>query len=68
MTTIHGLIEDWIQMRRMLQQQLKLLEADKMHAGIPILGDTTEATIARIKRWIDELNSLLKEYARADRT
>lgn len=61
-TTIHALIEDWIQIRRTLQQQLKLLEAEKH-----ILGDATDATIVRIKRWIQELNSLLKEHARADR-
>lgn len=62
MTAIHAFIEDWIQIRRTLQQQLKLLEADKN-----ILGDTTEVTIVRIKGWIEELNSLLKEHARADR-
>ena len=66
MTAIHGLIEDWIQMRRTLQQQVKLLEAGRMHTGPNILGNTTEATIVCIKRWIEELNSLLKEYASAD--
>jgi hypothetical protein len=66
MTAIHGLIEDWIQMRRMLQQQVKLLEAGRMHTETDILGNTTEATIVCIKRLIEELNSLLKEHASAD--
>jgi len=55
-------------MRSKLQRQLKLLESGKMGTGADIIGSTTEATIIRLKKWIDELNDLLKEYAHADRT
>jgi hypothetical protein len=36
--------------------------------GTPAIGNPTEATTILIKKWIDDLNALLKEYARADRT
>jgi hypothetical protein len=39
-----------------------------MSTGAAANGGTTEATTTRIKKCIDELNALLKEYARADRT
>ena len=39
-----------------------------MGAGTAVIGSTTEATINRLKKWIEELNDLLKEYAHADRT
>ena len=54
-------------MRSKLQRQLKMLESGEMSMGIAAIGSTTEATIIRIRKWIDELNALLKEYARADR-
>jgi hypothetical protein len=68
MATVHDFVEDWIEMRSKLQRQLKLLESDKIEAGTSILGGATEATRTRIKKWIDELNVLLKEYASSDRT
>ena len=68
MAIIHDFVEDWIEMRSKLQRQLKLLESGKMGTGTNVIGSTTEATIIRIKKWIDELNDLLKEYAHADRT
>jgi hypothetical protein len=49
-------------MRSKLQRQLKLIETDTN-----VVGGTTEATKIRIKKWIDELNDLLKEHAHADR-
>ncbi|MGO8845647.1 MAG: hypothetical protein ACLQFI_09995 [Methylocella sp.] len=55
-------------MRSKLQRQLKLLESSKTDTGTDIIGSTTEATIIRLKKWIDELTDLLKEYAHADRT
>jgi hypothetical protein len=67
-TTIHELIEDWIAMRSTLQQQLKLLESGKMGAGTNVSGVSTESTIIRLKKFIDELNGLLREYASADRS
>ncbi len=42
----------------MLQKQLKALESGQL-----VIGDTTEATKIRVKKWIDEINALLKEYA-----
>jgi hypothetical protein len=63
MAGIHDLIEDWIQMRAALQRQLKLFESGELGTG-----PSTDATIVRIRIWIDELNSLLKTYSSADRT
>ncbi|MGO9723081.1 MAG: hypothetical protein ACLPOA_21465 [Methylocella sp.] len=68
MAIIHDFVEDWIEMRSKLQRQLKLLESGKIGTGADVIGSTTEATIIRLKKWIDELNDLLKEYAHADRT
>ncbi len=64
MTEIKHLIEEWIEMRATLQRQLKMLESGQMRMGPDISDGTTQATVARIKRWIDELNSLLKEFSR----
>jgi hypothetical protein len=63
MVTIHDFVEDWIEMRSKLQRQLKVIETG---TNI-VVGSTTEATKIRIKKWIDELNDLLKEHANADR-
>ena len=60
--TLPDFIEDWIEMRSKLKQQIKVLESGKIGTG-----STTESTIIRLKKWIDELNDLLKEYAHADR-
>jgi len=68
MAIIHDFVEDWIEMRSKLQRQLKLLESGKTDTGTNVIGSTTEATIIRLKKWIDELNDLLKEFAHADRT
>jgi hypothetical protein len=64
MAEIKHLIEEWIQIRATLQRQLKMLESGEMRMGTNISDSTTQATIARIKEWIDELNSLLKEFSR----
>ena len=64
MTAITDLIEDWIQMRSTLQRQLKMLESSEMYAGDKISDSTKGDTIVRVRRCIDELNSLLKEYSR----
>ena len=68
MAIIHDFVEDWIEMRSKLQRQLKLLESGNTDTGTNVIGSTTEATIIRLKKWIDELTDLLKEYAHADRT
>jgi hypothetical protein len=62
MTIIRDFVEDWIEIRSKLQRQLKLIET-----GTNVIGDTTETTKIRIKKLIDELNDLLKEYTHADR-
>ncbi len=63
MAIVNDLVEDWIEIRSKLQRQLKMLES-----GETAISDaTTQATIARVKSWIGDLNALLKEYARADR-
>jgi hypothetical protein len=63
MPEIKHLIEEWIQMRATLQQQLKMLESGELRTGTNISDSTRQATIARIKTWIEELNSLLKEFS-----
>src|ERR1700722_14318561 len=62
-TAITDLIEDWIQMRSTLQRQVKMLESSEMYAGDKISDSSIGDTIVRVRRCIDELNSLLKEYA-----
>jgi hypothetical protein len=68
MAVIHDFVEDWIEMRSKLQRQVKLIESGEMGTGTNVIGSTTETTIIRLKKWIAELNDLLKEYAHADRT
>ena len=68
LTVVHDFVEEWIEMRSKLQRQLKLLEASKKDAGAAVIGGATEATTRRLKKWIEELNDLLKEFAHADRT
>jgi hypothetical protein len=67
MAIIHDFVEDWIEMRSKLQRQLKLLESGKMGEETYDIGSTIEGTTIRLKKWIAELNELLKEYANADR-
>ncbi len=62
MLTIKDLIKDWIEMRTTLKRQLEMLESD---AGTNVPNASTEATIVIVKSCINELNALLKEYARA---
>jgi hypothetical protein len=61
MAEIKHLIEEWIEMRATLQRQLKLLESGEIRTGE---SGATQATIARIKALIEELNGLLKEFSR----
>ena len=62
-TTTTDLIEDWIQMRSTLQRQLKMLESGETYTGDKIPDSTPRDTAVRVRRCIDELNSLLKEFA-----
>lgn len=66
MTAIHDFVEDWIEIRARLQRQLRLLETNR--TGAASIGAATEPTILRLRKWIEELNELLKECAAADRT
>ena len=68
MATTNDLVEEWIQIRATVQRQLKMLESGEMHSGGATLESTTGATITRLKSWISDLNALLKEYARDNRT
>jgi hypothetical protein len=61
MAEVKHLIEEWIEMRATLQRQVKLLESGQIHAEE---SSATQATVARIKALIDELNGLLKEFSR----
>jgi hypothetical protein len=68
LTTIHNLIEDWIAVRSTLQKQLKLLESGQVGKGTnDVMEAATDATITRLKKFIDELNDLLREFAKSDR-
>ena len=64
MVVIHDLVEDWIQIRSTLQRQLKMLQSGEAPSESYISENEKTATIARIKGCIDEMNALLKEYAR----
>jgi hypothetical protein len=59
MATVKDLVEET------LQRQLEMLESGQLNMGTHLSDTTKKETIIRIKRWIDELNALLKEYARA---
>ena len=65
MVTINDFVEDWIAMRSTLQRQLKMLESGEMRTGGAISDDTTKGIIVRVKQWIEQLNTLLKEHANA---
>ncbi len=66
MVTVKDFIEEWIQIRSMLQKQLKALESGQLPGPADAAaGSSAETTKIRIKKWIDELNTLLKEYAGA---
>ncbi len=67
MATTKDFVEEWIEMRSKLKRQLELIETGQIGAGEQVIGSTTESTRARLKKWVDELNELLKESARADR-
>jgi hypothetical protein len=68
MISTNDLVEDWIQVRTILQRQLKQLEPGPAQAGNEAPDSRTKATAARVKTCIDELNALLKDYATAPRT
>ncbi len=64
MVVIHDLVEDWIQIRSTLQRQLKMLQSGEAPSEADISDNAMKATIARIKGCIEEMNALLKDYAR----
>ena len=67
MAAIHDLIEDWIQIRSTLVRQVKLLESNEMRQGAEVVDAATEAATARIRRCLDEMNALLKQFSGSDR-
>ena len=64
MLVINDLVEDWIQIRSTLQRQLKTLQSGGAPSEADISEDAKKATIARIKGCVEEMNALLKDYAR----
>jgi hypothetical protein len=68
MATIHDLIEDWIQIRSTLQRQLKQLESGDINPDLMVPKDAGETAAIRVRKCVEELNALLKEYSGADRT
>ena len=65
MVAINDLVEDWIQIRSTLQRHLKMLHSSDAFSESDVSESAREATIARIKGCVEEMNALLKEYARA---
>lgn len=64
MVAINDLVEEWIQIRSTLQRQLKMLQSGEASSESYISENEKAATIARIKGCIEEMNALLKEFAR----
>ena len=62
MSAMSDLIEDWIQIRSTLQRQLKTLESNQDQGPVDIPDEMREMTVNHIKRWVADINSLLKEY------
>lgn len=65
MTITVDLIEDWIQIRSTLQRQIKVLETMESSTVLPSDRDR-RATIVRLRAWIVDLNTLLKDHARIE--
>ena len=64
MVAINDLVEEWIQIRSTLQRQLKMLQSGEASSESYISENEKTATITRIKACIEQMNALLKEYAR----
>jgi hypothetical protein len=44
---------------------MKMFEAGEKHAGDKISDSTATTTVTRLKKFVSELNELLREYGRA---
>ena len=64
--TVKDLIEDWIQMRSALQRQVQAIQKGELQTGGKELSHPKEAMVSQLKSLIEELNSLLKQYAGQD--
>ena len=60
--TIKDLIEDWIQARAALRQQVKKLETDLVFPQAGLADDERRSITARLKTLISEFDALLKEH------
>jgi len=60
--TIKDLIEDWIQARAALRQQVKKLETDLVFPQAGLAEHERRAIAARLKILISEFDALLKEH------
>jgi hypothetical protein len=69
--TVKDLVEDWIQIRAILQRQAQALEradpAANAKEGTAETEQLVESAVPRLKKCIAELNSLLKEHASSPR-
>jgi hypothetical protein len=57
-------IADWAEQRRVLRQELEMLESGKMGTGDKTLRGTTAESIARVKARMAQLDRLLSGAAR----
>lgn len=56
-------VEEWTKQRRVLLQELEMLESGKMGTGEKVLRSTTAQSIERVRAHIAELDRLLSGTA-----
>jgi hypothetical protein len=59
---IHNLVEDLIDIRSKFQHHLKAIQAEKSAADAQVQA-VSDRTVAQLKKWIEEINGMLKSYA-----
>jgi hypothetical protein len=58
-----GQVEEWTEQRRVLLQELEMLESGKMGTGDKVLRGTTAQSVERVKTHIAQLDRLLSGAA-----
>ena len=61
---LEPLVAAWKNRRSMLAVQLEWLESGRMRTGTSISEATTQQDIARLRRWITELDALIAEFSK----
>ena len=61
---LEPLVAAWKDRRSMLAVQLEWLESGRMRTGTSIPEATTQQDIARLRRWITELDALIAEFSK----